>query len=131
MHKQWNKGLCHLQCKLVRIFKRLISKELLDFSSEVVPPTAASGWVFLRRLLWPAKRRRQLLFPSSNSWRWWNLYKQLLRAHHSVKDILNIKLSINYTEINKWAPFSTSILLWTNSEDVASKDNGSCHFIVM
>lgn len=78
--KKWlfvSNSRSNLPCMSESILGKLISRTLLVCSSFMeFPWTAVSGWVFLRRLLWPARRRLQLRLPSSNSWRTWNLRKK-------------------------------------------------------
>lgn len=54
-------------------------------SAEIPPEVGAFGCAFRRRLLWSAKRFLQLLFPSSNSPKRWNLFNKLLNYTKKLK----------------------------------------------
>lgn len=77
------------------------SPVLIPIDSAGVPPEVeAFGCGFHRRLWWPANRLLQLLFPSSNSRKWWNLSMRQAQAEYSYWCLLQ-NCVIRWTQLGK------------------------------
>ena len=63
----------HWRWESVATMLKTLVADLVASDNKVTFEATTSDWGFLLRLLWPANLRLQLLFPSSNSFRRWNL----------------------------------------------------------
>jgi len=109
--QRWQESIIWPCCKWDRIVNMFRRSAFFPPSASPIKKdraAAASGCVFLRRLLCPASRLRQLRFPSSNWSKGWNLHTSVCGNFIARAYRLNLRVFLSKTKLSKW--------LWQRAE---------------